>query len=218
MAANSLSGKKLKRRLEDLERRAGSSSASPEQPHAVLASASTARPKETEAARKRRSKIESPTQKSQKSPSGPLPHNLLSRDDMFARQHTRQISASPPPTLSYGYSGPEQHSLHPSYPQHAAYHNLPTPYSDHSSQPLYLPPLPVSLPSMSLYDGGSVKQENSYADEMLNQYNMGYSNVGSMDVPTSQSYSDPNAYVNNPEYSFQVLEFLLFRLAPYTSL
>ena len=123
---------------------------------------------------------------------------------MFARQHTRQLSTSPP-AFTYGYSGPEQHSMHPSYPQHAAYHNLPTPYSDHSSQPLYLPPLPVSLPSMSLYDGSSVKHESSYADEMLNQYNMGYSAVGNMDVPTSQSYSDSNAYVNNPEYSFLVL-------------
>ena len=131
------------------------------------------------------------------------------RDDppsMFSRQYTRQLSASPPPALTYSYPMPEPPPVHAAYPQHAPFHSLPAPYSDYQTQPLYLPPLPVTLPSISSYDTSPIKSENSYIeDDMISHFNMTYSSMSSLDVPTTQAYSDPNAYVNHPEYSFQFL-------------
>ncbi|MCJ1439271.1 hypothetical protein MMC27_008663 [Xylographa pallens] len=205
--------KKLKRRLEDLERRAGSSSASPEQSHAELATVNQIRPREDEAARKRRMKALQ--QQQQTSASGPIRsssnHSTPSssaREDpssMFSRQYTRQLSASPPPAFTYSYPMPEPPPIHAPYPQHAPFHSLPAPYSDYQSQSLYLPPLPVTLPSMSSYDN-PIKSETQFTeDDMISHFNMSYSSMGGMEVPTTQSYADSNAYVNHPEYSFQFL-------------
>ncbi|MCJ1308145.1 hypothetical protein MMC25_001797 [Agyrium rufum] len=202
--------KKLKRRLEDLERRAGSSSASPEQPHAMLPTDANARPKDTEAARKRRSKVEPSGQNAihQRSPGMVSPLNPSPREEqsaMFARQHTRQISMSPPPSFGYSYPVSEAPHTHATYSHHPAYHNLPSPYSEHPPHPMYLPPLPVALPSMPLYDSSTIKAEHGYhGEEMFGQYSNGYPTSMGMDVSSTHSYSDPNAYVNNPEYRFHV--------------
>ncbi|MCJ1394143.1 hypothetical protein MMC18_007021 [Xylographa bjoerkii] len=209
--------KKLKRRLEDLERRAGSSSASPEQSHAELATANQNRPREDEAARKRRMKTQqqtsasgpnrSPSMYSTASSSTARSSSTVREDpsSMFSRQYTRQLSASPPPTFTYSYPMPEPPPIHAPYPQHAPFHSLPAPYSDYQSQSLYLPPLPVTLPSMSSYDN-PIKSENQFTeDDMISHFHMSYSSMGGMEVPTTQSYADSNAYVNHPEYSFQFL-------------
>ncbi|MCJ1407010.1 hypothetical protein MMC19_001080 [Ptychographa xylographoides] len=204
--------KKLKRRLEDLERRAGSSSASPEQSPAELVSANQSRPREEDANRRRALKAQygSPPGPN-RSPNhlrGPPPqqHAPNGRDDqsgMFSRQYTRQLSASPPPSFTYSYPMPEPPPLHAPYPQHASFHSLPAPYADYPTQSLYLPPLPVTLPSMSSYDPVTIKSENPFSeDEMISHFNMSYSSMAGLEVPTTQSYSDSNAYVNNPEYSF----------------
>ncbi|MCJ1383228.1 hypothetical protein MMC17_006866 [Xylographa soralifera] len=205
--------KKLKRRLEDLERRAGSSSASPEQQHAELATSNQIRPREDEAARKRKLKAQQqqPTSASgpNRSASNHSTPSSSAREDpssMFSRQYTRQLSASPPPAFTYSsYPMPEPPPIHAPYPQHAPFHSLPAPYSDYQSQSLYLPPLPVTLPSMSSYDN-PVKSESQFTeDDMINHFNMSYSSMGGMEVPTTQSYADSNAYVNHPEYSFRFL-------------
>lgn len=132
------------------------------------------------------------------------------RDDpssMFSRQYTRQRSVSPPPSFTYSYPAPDP-PIHAPYPQHAPFISLPAPYSDYQSQPLYLPPLPVTLPSMSSYDGVTSKAGgNAYSeDDFASQF---YSaSMNGIEVPTSsQSYADSNSYVNNPElhrseYSF----------------
>lgn len=123
---------------------------------------------------------------------------------MFSRQYTQQLSASPPPAFTYSYPIPEPPPIHAPYPQHAPFHSLPARYVDYPSQGMYLPRLPVTLPSMSSYDGNPIKSENQYAEEdMISQFNMSYSSMGGMEVPTTQSYADSNAYVNHPEYSFQ---------------
>ena len=123
---------------------------------------------------------------------------------MFSHQYTRQLSTSPPPSFTYSqYPGSEAPPLHAPYPQHAPYNTLPAPYPDFPSQPLYLPPLPLTRPS---YENGPVKPEGSYhGDEMISHFNMSYpTSMGGIEVPTtSQSYTDPNAHVNSPEYIFQ---------------
>ncbi|MCJ1261991.1 hypothetical protein MMC22_001860 [Lobaria immixta] len=197
--------KKIKRRLEDLERRAGSSSASPEQSHAELVPTPQPRRKNEDGLRRKKSRNENARQNrhaSPERPSVPYPAAKEDRSNLLAGQYSRETSGSPPPSLNYSYPLPEP-VIHTPYPQHAPFHTLPAPFPDFPGQPLYLPPLPVTLPSMSSYELGSVKSECLFDEEdMLNQYNMGYSPLTSMDIPTTQSYQDSNAHVNHPEYSF----------------
>ena len=196
-------GKKLKRRLEDLERRAGSSSASPEQPHAVLVPVSQSRQRDSVPAKKKKSKSEATSPNQYRSPNVPSPQVSSIKSDpsgMFARQHTRQLSTSPPPSFTYSYPMPEPPPLHAPYPQHSSFHSLPAPYPDYQNQSVYLPP----LPSMSSYDSCSTKTDGSFnEDEMMSQFSMSYPPMGGIEAPTTQSYADSHVYVNHPEYSFR---------------
>jgi len=208
---NVYTGKKLKRRLEDLERRAGSSSASPEQSHAEIVPVHQNRQREDEGKR-RRVKTENSAPNQGRSPNLHSVPSSSPRDDpssMFSRQYTRQRSVSPPPSFTYSYPAPDP-PIHAPYPQHAPFISLPAPYSDYQGQPLYLPPLPVTLPSMSSYDNVASKPGNPYTeDDFASHFSMNYSaSMNGIEVPTSQSYADSNSYVNNPElhrseYSFQ---------------
>ena len=200
-------GKKLKRRLEDLERRAGSSSASPEQSHALLVPQAQSRPREADPAKKKKSKVEGTVPDLNRSPNVRYSQASSTRDDqsgMFSRQYTRQLSASPPPAFTYSYPMPEPPPIHAPYPQHAPFHSLPAPYPDYPGQSFYLPPLPVTLPSMPSYDNITSKNDGVFAeDDMLSQFNMSYSSMAGIEAPTTQSYSDSTAYVNHPEYSYR---------------
>ncbi|MCJ1481280.1 hypothetical protein MMC06_001437 [Schaereria dolodes] len=201
--------KKLKRRLEDLERRAGSSSVSPEPSHAELVPMSQSRHREEDTPRKRSSKNDVPPTAQRRPQASTYPQPTSMKEDhagMFARQYTRQLSASPPPTFTYSYPVPEPPQIHAPYPQHASFHSLPAPYpTEYSAQSLYLPPLPVTLPSMSSYDSASTKTDSPFTDDdMLHQFNMSYASMSGIEIPTTQSYADSNAYVNNPEYSFRL--------------
>lgn len=200
------SGKKIKRRLEDLERRAGSSSASPEQSHAELVTAVQPRRKTEDGVKRQKSKNEKTLQQqrtSPKRPSSTYPATKEDRSSLYNRQYSREMSASPPPYSNYSYPLPEP-VMHTPYPQHAAIHTLPPRFPDFQGQTLYLPPLPVTLPSMSSYDLASVKNECLFDDEdMLSQSYMSYSPLANMDIPTTQSYQDSNVHVNHPEYSFR---------------
>ena len=64
----------------------------------------------------------------------------------------------------------------------------------------------MARPNGNSYEGPQVKAENGFAEEdVAGHFNMSYSSsVGGIEVPTTQSYTDPNAYVNHPEYSFQL--------------
>ena len=203
--ADSAVGKKIKRRLEDLERRAGSSSASPEQSHAELVTQTPPRLKPEAGIKRQKSRNEHVRQNQHTSPELPITQYSSLRDDRpgaFSRQFSRDISASPPPSFGYSYPLPEP-IIHAPYPQHAPFHSLPAPFPDFPGQSLYLPPLPVTLPSMSACEPSLAKNENVFDDDdMLGQYNMGYSPLTGMDIPTSQSYQDSNIHVNHPEYNF----------------
>ena len=161
--------------------------------------------------KKRPSKPGPNTAKPNRSPIPPLTPSFTPRDDgsgMFSHQYTRQLSASPPPSFTYSqYPGSEAPPIQAPYPQHAPFHTLPAPYPDFpSQQPLYLPPLPLTRPG---YENAPVKSEYSNNEDMINHFNLSYpTSMGGIEVPTTQSYTDPNAYVNSPEYSFQ---FSLFR-------
>ncbi|MCJ1273601.1 hypothetical protein MMC21_001394 [Puttea exsequens] len=190
--------KKIKRRLEDLERRAGSSSASPEPVPVQLAPMIESKQShQKDGVKRQRSKQESASRGRRRSPE-PYSPIKQERTDMASYQYGREMSISPPPSYGYTYSLPEPVAQTP-YPQHAGpYNTLPAPYPSYSGQPQYLP---TTLPSMSPYELGPTKSQ--YLDEdFLGQYGGGYTPFAGMEIPMQQSYSDSNAHVNHPEYSF----------------
>ncbi|MCJ1458318.1 hypothetical protein MMC28_008689 [Mycoblastus sanguinarius] len=202
--------KKIKRRLEDLERRAGSSSASPEQSHAELAilhQPNKTLQRNEDGVKKQRIKQEPATRGRRRSPE-PLPRQYSSakddRSELSSYQYGRELSISPPPSFNYSYSLPEP-IIHAPYPQHSPFNTLPAPYPEYSGQPQYLPPLPTTLPSMPSYELSPSKSSGYYDDdEMIGQYGTGYAPFAGIELPVQQPYQDAsNAHVNVPEYSFQ---------------
>ena len=196
---NDQTGKKIKRRLEDLERRAGSSSTSPEPAHAELPSSNQQRPKVDSVKR----------QKSRNGPSGrgrrpsPEPAQLQysriesEQPELFRCQYSRDLSTSPPP--SYPFSYPLANSpVHPPYSQHGSFQGLPAPAPDFAGHSLYLPPIPVTLPSISPYELGPIKSENPFEEEgMISHFNMGYPPMTGMDA--GGPYQDSNPHVSAPK-------------------
>ncbi|KAK2741079.1 hypothetical protein FQN55_008483 [Onygenales sp. PD_40] len=185
--------KKLKRRLEDLERRATSSSASPEQSPAQLSATLVSKPGRAKSPAKRTST----TTKSKSSnawnnaPAKLVLAEPLSQQDerttMFSHQSTRQLSASPPPAFSYPpYSYSENYS-YSQYPQPDATYRAPA--VSYAAVPLsnyYTPPLSATqLPPF---------REHLYAeDDLITPFSMSYASMAGIDIPaTTASYQDPN--------------------------
>lgn len=192
---NNLLGKKLKKRLEDLERRAGSSSASPEQRPVELSrsdsvtsiSASVSRPRSTSSQLRRDQTPEVLAQQ----------YVLPSSEDrgMFSQQYTRQLSTSPPP-FSYALSAAETHVSYPPYSQPNAYCNMP-PTMDIPLYHSYMQPM-----HQAAYANGMatppIKQE-FYAEDEINPFSMSYASIAGVDVSTTvaPSYHDvAAAYVS----------------------
>lgn len=205
--ADGLTGKKLKRRLEDLERRAASASASPEQSHAELDYPTSGHCEEVNTEKRLRvtsSKAEYSRQRSQEPPTH---HYLPMHDDrgMFSQQYTRQLSASPPPSFSFSSYPIPDAVMYAPYPQHTAYHTMPASHSDLATRGQYLPPLPSNLPSMMPLHHGSIKHESLFADDdMMSPFGINFTSVAGIDISTAQSYEDSNAHVEYPLLSLQL--------------
>lgn len=173
--------KKLKKRLEDLERRAASSSASPEQKPAEL------QPPQT-----------SPRQEFPSPSSSDSSYTTPPEDRMFSHQYTRQLSTSPPPfsVASYSSSYPAPDAVPYSMPYTTAspYHTIPTTLTPEMPAYTYLPPplssaypttLPGHLPSM---------KSEYYAEEDLSPFGVGYAAIGGIEIPPPHAYADHNAH------------------------
>ena len=187
-------GKKLKKRLEDLERRAASSSASPEQKPAEL-QPPTRSPRQ-----------EFPSPASSESEYGRRTpeiqgHYIPPPEErgMFSHQYTRQLSTSPPP-FSYstypapdtaGYSGPYATT-------HAPYHSIPvTTTPEMPVYGTYLPPLssayPTTLPSLV-----HPMKSDYYAEEEISPFGVGYATMAGIEIPPPHPYSDADPHVKLP--------------------
>jgi hypothetical protein len=189
------SGKKLKKRLEDLERRAASSSASPEQRPAEL-DRSNSQPREefsssssTESVDHQEYGRRTPEIQNQY-----LPHH--EERGMFSHQYTRQLSTSPPPFSYSTYPAPDAAAYAP-YAQHAAYHTLPTTTTpDMPMYTPYLPPLssayPTTLPSLVHPMKGDF-----YAEDEISPFSMSYATMAGIDIPAPH-YQDSDAQVKLP--------------------
>lgn len=183
--------KKLKRRLEDLERRAGSSSASPEQQHSELASTTSSKDSSS------RQSQPMTRESSKHSISHEVQHmspELLPLDEHSESlfESSRHLPVSPPtystypPTTSY-LQHEYQHSpsYHSSQQNYFYEYQFPTDYSQS------LPPtLPTMLPSTH-----AIKQEPVFGeDDMMNPFSINYATLAGLDVPTSQAYTSPSSH------------------------
>ncbi|KAK4965243.1 hypothetical protein LTR66_012160 [Elasticomyces elasticus] len=184
--------KKLKKRLEDLERRAASTSASPEQRHKELDPSELQPHQETTlylspklcAATVHIERCQSPGQMHTPYMQPPEERN------MFSHQYTRQLSTSPPPFSCPTSTYPPAHDMsYATYPQHTAYNAFSMPTPDIPLYSPYLPPLQHSysagLPSVAY----STKQDY-FGDEEMNPFSLSYASLAGMDM-LQQNYNDP---------------------------
>ncbi|CAI6240998.1 unnamed protein product [Periconia digitata] len=185
--------KKLKKRLEDLERRAASSSASPEPKPAQLA-ASQRSPRQ----------VFPPSPASSESDfrrTPEAPNHYAHEEHMFGRQYTdRQLSTSPPPFSYSTYPAPETASYPLPYTTTAAtpYHSVPTSISpEMTTYAGYLPPIsaayPTTLPSLSQ----PVKSEYYPEDDIVpHPFASGYQLMGGMEAHPHHPYSENDAHTS----------------------
>ncbi|CEL02498.1 Putative Transcription factor bzip [Aspergillus calidoustus] len=183
--------KKLKRRLEDLEKRAASASESPER--------SLEKPEPPVKNVKSRAKHARHTSKTTSDAHSPAstdrsPYDSYStqedRGSMFSYQSTRQLSTSPPPILSYpSYSALDAYGQS-SYAHPPQYHSISGAYNDLSSyHSEYNSPMPPLLPVSMHGAGPAMKKYSSYGDEdIISPFNMSYASMAGIDLSPPQHH------------------------------
>ncbi|KAL4978165.1 hypothetical protein BDW66DRAFT_131143 [Aspergillus desertorum] len=179
--------KKLKRRLEDLEKRAATASESPERSleksEPPVRTAAKSRAKHARATQST-SDVQTPASTDRASYESYSAQE--DRGSMFSYQSTRQLSTSPPPILSYPPYSSLDHYSHSSYSSHLpAYH----PYSDvtyHNDYPSHVP----SLLPLSMHGAGhAVKKYSSYGDDdIISPFNMSYASMAGIDLSPPQRH------------------------------
>ncbi|TVY52517.1 Transcription factor radR [Lachnellula cervina] len=177
--------KKLKRRLEDLERRAGSSSASPPQIHAELQ-----QPERRESVQQFKRSPESSHRSPRLVPTQqytPPMHN--DEEIMFGQGYDREGSRTPPLFAYHSYPAPED-IVYPPYPQSQPYRAVTT-----GGEYDYMQPVPVTLPSMMHFQD-SIKREN---DDTMSPFAMSYPGLPAIDIHASHGYDDSNPHVTSAE-------------------
>ncbi|KAG8533406.1 uncharacterized protein KY384_002189 [Bacidia gigantensis] len=187
--------KKIKRRLEDLEKRA-SSSPSPEQSYQELHTTPKTNSRRSTGTRRQSIKRESAPQQNRKNPPEPLvtPYSSYPEhhSDLSPTHYKRELSMSPPHHTNYPYSLPEP-ATPPTYSHQPSYHSLPQPFPDYPNHSTYLPSLPTTLPTMSSFEPSPAKTNGFFEDgNVMNQYSMGYTPFTSVELPMHQSYPESN--------------------------
>ncbi|KAL8718144.1 MAG: hypothetical protein Q9225_004679, partial [Loekoesia sp. 1 TL-2023] len=192
--------KKIKRRLEDLERRASSPDGSPEQVPLDLAPSNRATPRNESTMKRQKSKgakTSGPSrQMASKHAATQHAHDMDDHSTLFPLQPMRDISVSPPPQLSYSYSLSEPITSAP-YAPNTSYQPVPSSYSEFHGHSYYLPPLPTTLPSMPTYEFESGKVESRFEDDgMFDHFNnhLPYPSFGGLEIPQPQPYQDSNVH------------------------
>jgi hypothetical protein len=186
--------KKLKKRLEDLERRAASNSASPEQRPAEL---HMKRPDShsSDDFPSSDSSLELHRVMSKPRPTSEAAHAqyLQAGDDqgMFTHQYTRQLSTSPPP---FSYSTYASDPYYSSYPPPATYPAMAYSSPELAAYPTYLPPLSAPY-GTALPSHAPVKQEPYYGEEEMNPFSMSYASMAGIDLSTAPVYQESNPHV-----------------------
>ncbi|KAF2196750.1 hypothetical protein GQ43DRAFT_435742 [Delitschia confertaspora ATCC 74209] len=189
--------KKLKKRLEDLERRAASSSASPEQRPAELHRSTTTSPRQEYPSPASTTDSSDNHDYSRRTPEVQYGSHHEERG-MFSHQYTRQLSTSPPPFSYSAYPAPDAAAYHPYASTHAPYHSVPAPTTpEMSAYSPYLPPLsspyPTTLPSIVHHP-----TKEYYPEDEISPFSMSYATMAGIDIPAPHSYQDSDAHVKLP--------------------
>lgn len=177
--------KKLKKRLEDLERRAGSSSASPEQRHEELPQSDGLSPAHALGGIQRQRSNSSRISR-ERTPEALTQQYVLPSDDrsMFSQQYTRQLSTSPPP-FSYASMPSTETVSYSTYPAPASYCAVPPNAADMAIYQQYSIGMQqtYAVPSIT---SRPIKQE-FYGDDEINPFSMSYAAINEMpsyqDIP-----------------------------------
>lgn len=174
--------KKLKRRMEDLERRAGEEG-SPEQEKNT---ASVKSPKRTSPVTKPKTAPTKPNKQEQYTPPMVQDDELLFPppvyDDARARSHT-------PPVFPYAsYQPSEELIFAPSYS--ASPHAVPM--TTEAYPAYFLAPVPVTLPPMNHFNDAVTKREYPGHDDGMGYMHYGYVPGVEMTPPGSYDASDPH--------------------------
>ncbi|OQE11173.1 hypothetical protein PENFLA_c079G00530 [Penicillium flavigenum] len=177
--------KKLKRRLEDLERRA-TTSASPEQSHAEPVS-----PKPSPKSRtKRSSKITDVKPHSQSDRAASYDYySPKDRQTMFAQQCTRQISASPPPVFSYPSMSSYDTYRQSAYAQSPIYHAAPSNCSEVAYQTEYGEPVPSLVPVLPSMQSRKL----AYDEDLISLFSMSYATKAGIDLCQQQAQAQSHS-------------------------
>ncbi|PMD60262.1 uncharacterized protein K444DRAFT_612840 [Hyaloscypha bicolor E] len=174
--------KKLKRRLEDLERRTESSSVSPPQMHAE--------PHQQE--RENVQQYKSPEVVHRQPSPGNLQNQYtppMANAPMFSHSFEREGLRTPPLFAYHQYPAPEE-IVYPPYPQSQPCH----PISNASDHHDYLTPFPVTLPSLMHFHEGIKPGDNT-----LSPFSLSYQGLPPMDSPQSHGYD--NSHIHTPSLS-----------------
>ncbi|KAH8598937.1 hypothetical protein B0O99DRAFT_683674 [Bisporella sp. PMI_857] len=186
--------KKLKRRLEDLERRAGSSSASPPQTHVEIQQ--TGRSEVTQHYRR------SPELRQQQISPRLLPSQqftppMHSDDDMLYSHGFEREGSRTPPLFTYSqYPAPEEVS-YPPYPHSQPYRTVSS-GTEWSRPEEYLTPVPVTLPSMMQFHD-SIKREH---EDTMTPFNLSYSGLPAIDIHGQHGYGDSDPHTPPLSHSY----------------
>ncbi|KAL2863066.1 bZIP transcription factor [Aspergillus lucknowensis] len=202
--------KKLKRRLEDLEKRAASTSESPER---ILEKPEPPANKSTAKSRAKHTRASKSTSSSDVHSPASTTDRVSSYDSystqedrgsgsMFSYQSTRQLSTSPPPLISYpSYSSLDPYG-HSSYGHPPSYHSLPAPYSDLAFHGEYNSPVPPLLPVSVHGAGAAMKKYPSYGDEdIISPFSMSYASMAGIDLSPAQHHHNHHHNSNHSENS-----------------
>lgn len=186
--------KKLKRRLEDLERRAGSTSESPEQSHEYEVEDNY---------HHRRSSDDLENSARQISPeiisgSRYTPPTHYDDDALYSQNYARERSQTPPSFTYHTYPPQGDSILYPPYQQSThpmIAHTQAESYSDYLT--------PVTLPGMMMY-GSLIKQEPLHMeDNTMNPFNMSYASMAGLDVQVSRQFDDSHPHTPPLSRSFE---------------
>ncbi|KAJ5570404.1 uncharacterized protein N7459_009834 [Penicillium hispanicum] len=194
--------KKLKRRLEDLERRAASS-ASPEQSHAepvppkATSNKTRAKPRATKSAESKPHPSHAPP------PERPAAYDYYTAPDertMFAQQCTRQLSASPPPVFSYP-SLPSYDAYRPAYGQVPVYHTVPSSYHDMPFSGGYGPSVSSVVPMVPSQAMGAPRKP-TYDEDIISPFSMSYASMAGIDLCPPASHPEPGLPMPSLPYGY----------------
>ncbi|KAI1411026.1 hypothetical protein F5Y13DRAFT_65711 [Hypoxylon sp. FL1857] len=185
--------KKLKRRLEDLERRAGTSDD---------ASSPTGSDKQSQSSARTTKKTSSSKSQKSAAPQKPQPPQYtppMNHDDeiLFGHTYDERERSHSPSFIGYSAYPPPDEMILPPYNSAQPYHH---PITTGEGYPSYMASsVPCTLPPMTHFND-AIKRE-SYPEEPISSY-MNYGFVPGMDVHASNSYDHSNPHTPPLSHSY----------------